>query len=106
MSNELFLQNVNNAMNFLLYLRTTNKMMCEDRKLNIHYLTDAEKFYITVSLHLVFLLPPQPSLFLIIFSVLVEEHTLPWGVNNNNEESDFHRLAVLNPKQKPRILLG
>ena len=81
--------------------------MCEDRKLNIHYLTDAQKFYITVSLHPAFLLPPQPSLFLIIFSVLAEEHTLPWGDwHNNNEEPDFHRLAVLNAKQKPRILLG
>ena len=53
-------------------------MMCEDRKLNIHYLTDAQKFYKTVCLHPVFLLPAQPSLFL-IFSVLVDEHTLHWG---------------------------
>ena len=82
-------------------------MMCEDRKLNILYLIDAQKFYITVSLHPVFLLSPQPSLFLIIFSVLAEEHTLPWGDwHNNNEEPDFHRLEGLNSKQKPRILLG
>ena len=73
-----FFKNVNNAMKFILYLRTTNKMMCEDRKLNIHYLTDAQKFYKTVCLHPVFLLPAQPSLFL-IFSVLVDEHTLHRG---------------------------
>ena len=84
-----FFKNVNNAMNFLLYLRTTIKMMCEDRKLNIHYLIDAQKFYITVSLHPDFLLPPQPSPFLIIFPVLAESTLYPGEIDTKIMKSQI-----------------
>ena len=44
--------------------------------------------YNSVCLHSVFLVAPQPSLFLIIFSVLVDEHNSDRGeLYSNNEGS-------------------
>ena len=63
--------------------------------------------YNSVSLHSVFLVAPQPSLFLIIFFVLVNEHTLHRAeLYTNNEGSDNHGLALLKCNLKPRIFLG
>ena len=82
-------------------------MMCEDRKLNIHYLIDAQKFYITVSLHPGFYFDPSHPCFL-LYSLSWRKSTLyPEETDTTIMKSQiFHRLPVLNPEQKPRILLG